>query len=79
MESTSSKGILSEGYLTTPDLAAELGRSTRTLDRWALTGDGPPRTRIGRKTLYRRDAVIAWLRSRETVPASTRCKRGGAR
>ena len=77
MESTSSKRILSEGYFTTPELAAELGRSTRTLDRWALTGDGPPRTRIGRKTLYRRDAVIAWLRSRETAPAGTGCKRGG--
>jgi predicted DNA-binding transcriptional regulator AlpA len=72
----SSNGILREDYLTTPELAAELGRSTRTLDRWALTGDGPPRTLIGRKTLYRRDAVLAWLRSREQ---SLRSARRGAR
>jgi predicted DNA-binding transcriptional regulator AlpA len=68
-------GILSHDYLTSSELAKELGRSIRTLDRWVLTGDGPPRTRIGRKTLYRRAAVLDWLKSREIVPARRRKQR----
>jgi hypothetical protein len=68
--------VLSE-YFTTEQLAKDLRKSVRTLDRWALTGDGPARTRIGRMTLYRRDAVIAWLRSREQPARPPR--KGGAR
>ena len=61
-----------EGYLSTKQLSVDLGKSVRTLDRWALTGDGPPRTRIGRKTLYRREAVLQWLQSREQSPRPQR-------
>jgi predicted DNA-binding transcriptional regulator AlpA len=57
--------VLSE-YLTKRDLAVQLGRSTRTIDRMSLNGDGPPPTRIGRTTLYRREAVLQWLLDRET-------------
>jgi hypothetical protein len=62
-------------YFTTAQLAKDLSKSVRTLDRWALTGDGPPRTRIGRMTLYRKQAVIDWLRSKEQSPRPPR--RGG--
>jgi predicted DNA-binding transcriptional regulator AlpA len=49
-----------------PDvLAKELGMSKRTLDRWYVNREGPPRITIGRKILYRRESVLAWLRSRE--------------
>lgn len=65
---TAPSSVLS-GYLTKTQLAAQLGRSVRTLDRMASSGDGPPRTKIGRTTLYRREAVLEWLRSRE-VPAA---------
>ena len=61
------ENILGE-YLTKAELAAELNRSTRSVDRWALTGDGPPCVRIGRRTFYRRAAVIEWLRGLETTP-----------
>ena len=63
-------GFLQAEYLTQSQLAAELGRSVRTLDRWALTGNGPPRTRIGRLTLYRRGGVIDWLKNLETMPGA---------
>jgi Helix-turn-helix domain len=59
--------ILNE-YLTKADLAAQLHRSIRSVDRWALTGDGPPCIRIGRRTLYRRAAVVEWLRGLEITP-----------
>lgn len=77
-ESNKGNSILSE-YLTKGELAAQLHRSIRSVDRWTLTGDGPPYTRIGKTTLYRRESVIAWLRSRETVPLRPSRKRGGAR
>jgi predicted DNA-binding transcriptional regulator AlpA len=60
--------ILSE-FLTTEELATELGRNKRTLDRWDALGAGPPRTRVGRKVLYRRSSVQKWLAAQEQSPA----------
>ena len=56
--------ILSE-FLTKEELAAELRRNPRTLDRWAVLGIGPPRTRVGRHVLYRRASVQRWLLAQE--------------
>lgn len=76
---TALPNILSD-YLTKRDLAEQLGRSVRTVDRMALNGDGPPPTRIGRTTLYRRDAILKWLRDRETpAPGYKSPKRGSDR
>jgi hypothetical protein len=55
-----SQPILSE-FLTKEELATELRRSPRTLDRWAVLGVGPPRTPVGREIFYRRASVQAWL------------------
>jgi hypothetical protein len=52
--------ILAE-FLTKEELATELGRNPRTLDRWAALGFGPPRTHVGRHVLYRRASVQRWL------------------
>lgn len=52
-------------YIDKPQLAKELKRTVRTLDRLLLHGDGPPFVRIGKRVLFRRDAVLEWLRSRE--------------
>jgi hypothetical protein len=68
--------ILNE-YLTKAELAAQLHRSIRSLDRWALTGDGPPCIRIGRRSLYRRAAVVEWLRSLEITPGRVRRRQRG--
>ena len=48
-----SEPILSE-FLTKEELATELRRNPRTLDRWEVLGVGPPRTHVGRQVLYRR-------------------------
>jgi hypothetical protein len=56
--------LLSE-FLTKKELAAELRRNERTLDRWHALGTGPPRTRIGRKVLYRRTSAKKWLAAQE--------------
>jgi predicted DNA-binding transcriptional regulator AlpA len=56
--------VLAE-YLTPEELAGELGLCKRTLDRWHAARTGPPRVTLGRKPLYRREAVAQWLRKRE--------------
>jgi hypothetical protein len=56
--------ILSE-FLTKEELAAELRRNPRTLDRWDALGIGPPRTCFGRTVLYRRATVQKWLAAQE--------------
>jgi hypothetical protein len=58
------EAILSD-FLTKQELATELGREMRTLDRWDALGIGPPRTKIGRKVFYRRSSVQKWLAAQE--------------
>jgi hypothetical protein len=48
---SNSEPILTE-FLTTEELAAELRRNKRTLDRWAVL-IGPPRTHVGRRNACR--------------------------
>ena len=52
-------------FLTREELATELRRSPRTLDRWEILGFGPPRTKIGRRILYRRSSIQKWLAAQE--------------
>ena len=70
--------FLSE-FLTTVELAAELGRNPRTLDRWDVLGMGPPRTRVGRTVLYRRTSVQKWLAAQERPPSGRHLAAGHRR
>lgn len=47
--------------LTKKQTAARIGVSERTLDRWALDGEGPPRRRVGGRCYYVRTKLEAWL------------------
>lgn len=60
---------LLEGYLTANELAAELGVTRRTLQRWERLRIGPPYTKAGGAALYRVEAVRQWLRDCETPAA----------
>jgi predicted DNA-binding transcriptional regulator AlpA len=51
--------------MTHEQVAAWLGVSPRTLDRWKARGDGPPRIKIGRQLFYRGASLKAWFESRE--------------
>ena len=76
MESTANENILSKDYFTQEQLLALLNVTQRTLSRWELCGDGPPRTKLGRKALYRKSSVATWLESREVVAPRSGKKRG---
>ncbi len=52
-------------WISRDQLAQELGLKPDTLARWEARRQGPPCTRLGRKTLYRRAAVQDWIRAQE--------------
>ena len=52
-------------FLEQDEAAAELKVCRRTLDRWRALSEGPPITKLGRRILYRRSSLQAWLRARE--------------
>ncbi len=70
-ENTNTSKLLDE-YLSPEQLADELEKSPRTIARWDSLRIGPPKTVIGKKPYYRREAVRQWLlaQEREQVRAS---------
>ena len=60
-------------YLTKDQLARQLGRSTRTIDRWHTQRIGPRRTKVGNKlVLFSKSAVAEWLEAQtEDVARAT--------
>jgi hypothetical protein len=40
-----------------------LGVSAKTLRRWELAGDGPPRSRKGKRFYYVRQCLVDWLKA----------------
>jgi predicted DNA-binding transcriptional regulator AlpA len=61
---STSENLLAD-FLTQEEAAAELKICKRTLDRWRRLDEGPPITKLGRRVLYRRSSVQAWLRAQE--------------
>ena len=53
----------SDTYLNTKELADRWGLSETTLRTWRIRGFGPGYLKIGKKVLYRVDAVLAWENS----------------
>ena len=50
----------SDTYLNTKELADRWGLSETILRTWRIRGFGPGYLKIGKKVLYRVDAVLAW-------------------
>jgi hypothetical protein len=68
-----SEPLLSD-YFTQEEAAAELKVTERTLDRWRRLGEGPPITKLGRRTIYRRSSLKAWIRAREQSTVAIRLR-----
>jgi hypothetical protein len=54
-----------DGYISEADLARQLNRSVRTLQRLAARRLGPPRTIVGRLIFYDIEHVREWLSQQE--------------
>lgn len=65
MKSEANGAGLLDDYLTPDQLAEELDKSVRTIARWDGLRIGPPKTVIGKKPYYRREAVRKWLLRQE--------------
>jgi predicted DNA-binding transcriptional regulator AlpA len=76
--STPTLNALLSLFFTQPELARELGVTRKTLDRWAAQNKGPAQTRLGRRIVYRKESVTAWLRACERDPPQ-RDRRYGSR
>jgi len=58
---------------TKKQVATALNVSERTIDRWSADKHDPlPRIRNGHKFLYRREALIDWLKRHESPTKSSR-------
>ena len=51
-------------YLNTREAAEHLGLSTRTLDRYRVSGDGPMFLKFGGRVRYLVEDLDAWVRTR---------------
>jgi predicted site-specific integrase-resolvase len=66
-------------FLTEEKLAEQLGCHERTVARWRMKGSGPRFTSAGRRVIYNKDDVTAWLRSGGTAAPQQGSKRARAR
>ena len=57
-------------YLNTREAAEHLGLSTRTLDRYRVSGDGPVFLKLGGRVGYLREDLDEWLRTRRRTSTS---------
>lgn len=59
-----------DGWMTRRELSEALGVTEATLGRWHTQRIGPAAVKIGRRLLYRREAVRQWLIARERTPVA---------
>lgn len=53
-----------DACLSTEQAAARLNLSPSTLNKWRLTGDGPRFLKLGRRVVYKREDIDAFLTTR---------------
>jgi len=76
-EESAQLNIFTETYMPEDDFAELCAVEVLTTRTWAARRKGPGgRVVVGRKVYYRRDAVMDWLKSKETNPALLSSARG---
>jgi hypothetical protein len=60
------------GYMTPEELAAELDMAVISLASWRMRQKGPPYITVGRRILYSRTTVKAWIASQVHGPLRRR-------
>ena len=72
--STSTENLLDD-YWTESQLAEQVQRSKRTVERWRELRIGPPATPLGRAWIYSKPSARNWLRSNELPSPRARRQR----
>jgi prophage regulatory protein len=57
--------VLDSEYLDSLDLEELTGTKASTWRYWAMNGDGPPSFKLGRRRVWKKADVLAWLESQE--------------
>ena len=71
---------INETWMDTADLAGEIGWAKNTIEGKRSRGeDLPPCYPVGRRILYKRSEVNAWIESKRRVPSSVQLAQGGAK
>ncbi|MGH3264260.1 MAG: helix-turn-helix transcriptional regulator [Trebonia sp.] len=60
---------VSAEYLTAPQLEQMTGTPASTWRYWAHIGQGPASFKLGRRRVWKKSVVLAWLESQEEAPA----------
>jgi hypothetical protein len=53
-----------DDYLRTPAAAKVIHKSESSLEKWRVTGGGPPYSKVGNTVLYRRGDLRDYVRKR---------------
>lgn len=56
-------------YLDSQDLESLTGTKASTWRYWAMIGEGPASFKLGRRRVWKRQTVLAWLESQESATA----------
>ncbi len=56
-------------YLDSLELENMTGTKSSTWRYWASIGQGPPSFKLGRRRVWKKSSVLAWLAEQETVTA----------
>jgi prophage regulatory protein len=56
-------------YLDSQDLETLTGTKASTWRYWAMLGEGPVSFKLGRRRVWKRSTVLAWLQSQESATA----------
>lgn len=59
-------------FMTTEELAELLRRPASTIRYWRHIGVGPVGLRVGRRVLYQRELVEAWISEQQRLAAQPR-------
>jgi hypothetical protein len=76
MDDRTEGGLLAD-YFSESELAAELGKDIRTIQRYRVLREGPPVTFIGKTPFYNKGSARAWLKAREQRTARNRWRGRG--
>jgi prophage regulatory protein len=70
MTNAARTAIPASEYLGSLDLEQWTGTPASTWRYWAHIGQGPASFKLGRRRVWKRSAVLAWLESQEAATAS---------
>jgi prophage regulatory protein len=65
----SARAAMPTEYLTAPQLEQLTGTPASTWRYWAHIGSGPASFKLGRRRVWKKSVVLAWLESQEAASA----------